>query len=148
VGNIFFGDDGFGVTVVQRLASEALPDWVKVADFGIRGIHLAYDLLDNGYETTILVDATARGGEPGTVYLIEPDLETLESPGDGSPDAHGLHPAAVFGLLRALGGMPGRVLLVGCEPSRTSEVMGLSAPVTLAVEEAVQVILTLVQREA
>jgi hydrogenase maturation protease len=70
IGNIFLGDDGFGVEVVRRLAEQPLPDWVQVADYGISGLHLAYDLL-GGYHTTILVDAASRGGEPGTVYVIE-----------------------------------------------------------------------------
>jgi len=147
VGNIFLGDDGFGVEVVKRLAAEPLPDWVRVVDFGIRGIHLAYDLLDAGYETTILVDATPRGGEPGTVYLIEPDLEALDTEGQGSPDAHGMNPEAVFGLLKTLGGTLKRVLIVGCEPAQTEEEIGLSAPVARAVEEAVQRILEIVQQE-
>ena len=72
VGNIFLGDDGFGTEVARRLARAGLPDWVRVADYGISGVHLAYDMAD-GYDTTILVDAAARGGEPGTVYVIEPD---------------------------------------------------------------------------
>ena len=148
VGNIFLGDDGFGVEVAQRLASETLPDWVRVADFGIRGMHLAYDILDNGYETIILVDTTARGGEQGTVYIIEPDLETCDGDAYGAADAHGMHVEAVFGLLRALGGMPGRVLIVGCEPARIAEEMGLSAPVAAAVTEAVRLLLHLVQRAA
>jgi hydrogenase maturation protease len=147
VGNIFLRDDGFGVEVVKRLAAETLPDWVQVADFGIRGIHLAYEILDNAYEMTILVDTTSRGEEPGTVYLIEPDLRGIDREGGGSADAHGMHPEAVFGLLRALGGIPGRVLLVGCEPARTTEGMGLSEPVTHAVEEAVKLILHIVRDE-
>lgn len=147
VGNIFLGDDGFGVEVAKRLASEPLPDWVRVADFGIRGIHLAYELLDEGYETTILVDATPRGGEPGTVYLIEPDLDRPDAEGGGSPDAHGMTPQAVFGLLKSLGGTPRRVCIVGCEPARTEEEIGLSEPVGRAVEQAVKLILDIVHRE-
>lgn len=72
VGNIFLGDDGFGVEVARRLAAEPLPEQVEVADIGVRGVHLAYQLLD-GYDTLVLVDATTRGGAPGTLYLIEPD---------------------------------------------------------------------------
>jgi hydrogenase maturation protease len=147
IGNIFLGDDGFGVEVAKRLASEALPDWVRVTDFGIRGLHLAYELLDTAYETTILVDVTPRGGTPGTVYLIEPDLATLDSGAYSSPDAHGMHPEAVFSFLRALGGTVGRVLIVGCEPARTAEEIGLSEPVARAVPEAVTLILNLIQRE-
>jgi hydrogenase maturation protease len=147
IGNIFLGDDGFGVEVAKRLAAKALPDWVRVTDFGIRGLHLAYELLDAAYETTILVDATPRGGAPGTVYLLEPDLATLDAGVYSSPDAHGMHPEAVFSFLRALGGTLGRVLIVGCEPARTVEEMGLSEPVARAVPEAVTLILNLIQQE-
>jgi hydrogenase maturation protease len=140
VGNIFLGDDGFGVEVAKRLAAEPVPDRVRIADFGIRGIHLAYELLERKYSTTILVDATPRGGKPGTVYLIEPDLD---APGAGevdSPDAHGMNPEAVFALLKSLGGDPGQVFIVGCEPARVEEEIGLSAAVAQAVEEAVGLI--------
>ena len=147
VGNVFLGDDGFGVEVANRLSSLALPEHVRVADFGIRGVHLAYELLERGYETTILVDATPRGGEPGTVYLLEPDLEHLGHGGADLADAHGMDPRAVFGLLARLGGTPGRVLIVGCEPARTEEEMGLSEPVSAAVDEAVRMILELLERE-
>jgi hydrogenase maturation protease len=147
VGNIFLGDDGFGVEVANRLSSMALPEHVRVADFGIRGVHLAYELLERGYETTILVDAVPRGGEPGTVYLIEPDLDRLGDEGPGLADAHGMDPRAVFALLKTLGGTPGRVLIVGCEPARTEEEMGLSAPAAAAVDEAIGMILGLLERE-
>ena len=147
VGNIFLGDDGFGVEVVKRLAAETLPDWVQVADFGIRGIHLAYEILDNAYEVTILVDTACRGGEPGTVYLIEPDLDGVDREECSSPDAHGMQPEAVFALLRTLGGMPGRVLIVGCEPAQTAEGMGLSESVNHAVDEAIKLILHIVRDE-
>lgn len=148
IGNIFLGDDGFGVEVTRRLAEEPIPDDVRVADFGIRGIHLAYELLDQQYETTVLVDATPRGGEPGTVYLIEPELESL---GVGNPDlsdAHGMTPEAVFGWLRTLGGTPGRVLIVGCEPQGTDELVGLSEPVAAAVEPAVRMILDILKKKS
>jgi hydrogenase maturation protease len=144
VGNIFLGDDGFGVEVIKHLTGQPLPDWVRVADFGIRGIHLAYELLDHGYDTLILVDATPRGGQPGTVYLIDIDLsEKMEAA--GSPDAHGMNPQAVFALLQSFGQPPPRIRLVGCEPARTEEAMGLSEPVQQAIAPAVQLILSLVQ---
>ena len=152
VGNVFLGDDGFGVEVVGRLRGRSLPAEVKVADFGIRGLHLAYELLDGGYETTILVDATARGGTPGTVYLLEPDPAALEAGATQAPrldaqaalGAHGITPDAVFRLLALLGGRPSsRVLVVGCEPSTVEEGMGLSPPVEKGVEEAVRLILDL-----
>jgi hydrogenase maturation protease len=143
VGNIFLGDDGFGVEVARRLAARELPAGVRVADFGIRGLHLAYELAEKRYETVILVDATPRGGEPGTVYLIEPDLDQLGEQAPSAADAHGMDPQTVFALLRTLGGRPGRVLIVGCEPATTEEGIGLSDPVAAAVEEAVTLILEL-----
>src|SRR6202030_732892 len=77
IGNIFLGDDAFGVEVVRRLAARKLPDAIRVVDFGIRGFDLAYALME-GYEITILVDATPRGGQPGTLYTIEPDLRSVQ----------------------------------------------------------------------
>ena len=175
VGNIFLGDDGFGVEVASRLATADLPDWVRVADYGISGMHLAYDLAE-GYESTILVDATPRGGEPGTVYVMEldtgvpsaaaapaappaPGAPATPAPatpasGPGAPvaasgvpllDAHGMQPDVVLGMLNLLGAEPGRVFLVGCEPASTDEGIGLSEPVSAAVDEAVRIVLDLVR---
>jgi hydrogenase maturation protease len=148
VGNVFLGDDGFGVEVARRLAGEPLPGWVRVADFGIRGVHLAYELLE-GYETAILVDASPRGEAPGTVYVIEPELDG--QPGPAFPDApgalvdgHGMEPDAVFALLKALGGDIPRLLVVGCEPAQVTERMGLSPPVAGAVDQAVAVVRELI----
>jgi len=149
VGNIFLGDDGFGVEVARLLATEDLPGWVRVADYGISGLHLAYDLA-NGYETTILVDATSRGDDPGTVYVIElsrsqPSGVAADSPGAGQLfDAHGMQPDVMFGVLDMLGAEAGRVLLVGCEPASVDHGIGLSPPVTAAVGEAVRVVKDLV----
>lgn len=143
VGNIFLGDDGFGVEVIQRLARETVPDWVHMEDFGIRGIHLAYDIYDSDYDGLILVDASPRGGTPGTVYLIEIDLKN-QTTADAA-DAHGMNPEAVFALLRSFGKFPPRVWLVGCEPAQLEEEMGLSQPVQQAVDEAVKVILRLMR---
>lgn len=141
IGNVFLGDDAFGVEVVKRLATAGLPPEVQVADYGISGLHLAYELL-SGYETTILVDAAPRGGEPGTVYLIEPD-----GGGDGSAgplDAHGMQPDVVLHLLRALGGDAERVLVVGCEPECVEEGIGLSPRVAAAVPRAIELVTELV----
>ena len=138
VGNVFLGDDGFGVEVANRLAGAEFPPGVKVADFGIRGVHLAYELLD-GYDALVLIDAVPRGEEPGTLYVIEPDLDAVEPSGvGGGPvmDAHGMAPEAVLALLLTLGGRLDRVWVLGCEPADVSERMGLSAPVAGAVEEA------------
>lgn len=144
VGNIFLRDDGFGVEVAKRLALETLPEWVRVVDFGIRGVHLAYEMLDGGYHTTIMIDATPRGEKPGTVYLIEPDLKKYQSQPPTSFDAHGMDPQVVFSTLQSLGGIPGRVLIVGCEPLESDEGIGLSDPVRRGVDEAIRLIHSLV----
>jgi hydrogenase maturation protease len=162
IGNIFLSDDGFGVEVAARLADTDLPDDVRVIDYGIRGMHLAYDLA-GGYDTAILVDATPRGGAPGTLYLIEPGSGS--DPGDTSAapprsgeesqaqvaspifDAHGMQPDVVLGMLDTLGGdRPGRILIVGCEPASVDEGMGLSEAVAAAVDEAAAVVLELVTK--
>jgi hydrogenase maturation protease len=150
VGNIFLSDDGFGVEVATRLAAIDLPDWVTVADYGISGMHLAYDVAE-GYETTVLVDATPRGQEPGTVYLMEldtakPSAAASSRPDRGIPllDGHGMQPDVVLGMLSMLGADAGRMLLVGCEPASTEEGIGLSAPVAAAVDEAVRIVLGLI----
>ncbi|MFE5587023.1 hydrogenase maturation protease [Kitasatospora sp. NPDC056531] len=145
VGNIFLGDDGFGVETVRRLSTHPLPDGVEVVDVGVRGVDLAYRLLD-GYRTAVLVDATCRGGAPGTVYLIEAAAGPLEVP---VLDGHRMGPDAVLALLATLaagtgGEAPGRVLVVGCEPASLEEGIGLSEPVAAAVEAAVQVVLRVV----
>src|SRR5580693_10227886 len=146
VGNIFLGDDGFGVEVAGRRAGAGLPDWVRVADYGISGMHLAYDLAE-GFETTVLVDASPRGERPGTVYVMELDAGRAQAADRGIPllDAHGMQPDVVFGMLDLLGAEAGRVLLVGCEPASIDERIGLSEPVTAAVDEAVRIVLDLVR---
>jgi hydrogenase maturation protease len=148
IGNIFLGDDAFGVEVVQRLSSRRLPDNVRVVDFGIRGFDLVYALLDS-YDVTILVDATPRGGVPGTLYTIEPDLSALnhlEAP-ETVIETHGMNPMRVLGLVKAMGGEFKRLLLVGCEPATLGPEagqMGLSTPVQAAVDGAVGVIESLI----
>ena len=150
VGNIFLGDDGFGVEVARRLGSETFPEGVDVADFGIRGVHLAYQLLE-GYDTFILIDAAARGEAPGTIFVIEPDFErpeTLQRTESGFLlDAHGMDPEMVLGILKDLGGKVGRVVIVGCEPADVSERMGLSEVVEQAIGEACTVVRRLIQEE-
>jgi len=140
IGNIFLQDDGFGVEVAKRLAHGELPEGVKVADFGIRGVHLAYEMLDGGYDMTILIDAAPRGEAPGTVYLIEPDLDNIDAQQSASMDAHSMDPQVVFATLKSLGGSPRRVLIVGCEPLVIDDGIGLSEPVGRAVEEAVRLV--------
>jgi hydrogenase maturation protease len=113
IGNIFLGDDGFGVAVANRLRDRPLPDGVDVRDFGIRGMDLAYALQED-YVAAILVDAAPRGEAPGTVSVIEPELDQHEV----TLDTHGLDPVRVLSLARALGRVPARVLVVACEPQR------------------------------
>jgi hydrogenase maturation protease len=146
VGNIFFGDDAFGVEVAGRLAGRPLPEGVRVVDFGIRGLDLTYALLDD-YEAVILVDAAPRGGAPGTLYVLEPEPAPDEP--DAAVELHTLDPAKVLRLARSLGGKVERVLLVGCEPRPPADddiQMGLSEPVQAAVAEAVPLIESLLGR--
>ncbi|HEV7893068.1 MAG TPA: hydrogenase maturation protease [Pyrinomonadaceae bacterium] len=150
IGNIFMADDAFGCEVARRLAAREWPEEVRVVDFGIRGFDLAYALMD-GYDVTIFVDATPRGGEPGTVYTIEPDLSELDSLGaEGmAVEPHGMNPLKVLGMVKALGGGFKRILLVGCEPETLGPEegqMGLSATVEAAVGEAVNVVESLVAK--
>ncbi|TXS48469.1 hydrogenase maturation protease [Streptomyces sp. uw30] len=149
IGNIFLGDDGFGVETARRLTGRHLPEHVEVLDVGVRGVHLAYQLLD-GYDTLVLVDATARGEAPGTLYVIEHD--GAGSTGEAVPaiDGHRMTPDTVLALLGTLcagtgGQPPRRVLVVGCEPASTDEGIGLSPPVSEAVPRAVRLIEELLQ---
>ena len=153
VGNVFLSDDGFGVEVVKRLRERGgLPAGVEVVDTGIRGMHLAYQLLD-GYDALVIIDATQRGGAPGTVYTLEHDLDA-PSTGEAALDGHGMDPAAVLDLLAGLAGSMGierpvgRVLVVGCEPAVLAEGIGLSPPVAAAVAPAARVVHTLVTKLA
>jgi hydrogenase maturation protease len=150
IGNIFLGDDGFGVEVVRRMAGRNLPAGVRVSDFGIRGFDLAYALQD-GYETTILVDACPHGQAPGTLYVIEPDLKALDDPDSPQAmvEAHAMNPMSVLRMARAMNIELKNVLLVGCEPETLGGEegqMGLSAPVEAAVDDAVKLVDSLVNR--
>ncbi len=135
VGNVFLGDDGFGVEVARRLAGTPLAPGIEVVDAGIAGLHLAYRLLE-GYDLVVAVDAVARGGAPGTVYVLEPPLDGGAA--QAQADAHAIDLQSVFAMVRAMGGRLGRVLVVGCEPASIEEGMGLSAAVQAAVEPAMQ----------
>lgn len=145
VGNVFRGDDAFGVEVVRRLAGRPLPAGVRVADFGTRGHDLAYAILD-GYDGVVLVDAAGRGGVPGTLYTLEPDPDAPQPV--GAIGTHGVDLPGVFGLVRAMGGRLPRLVLVGCEPAElgTDEdgALGLSRPVAAAVERAVELVAAVV----
>jgi hydrogenase maturation protease len=150
IGNIFLGDDAFGVEVVRRLASLKLPESVRVTDFGIRGFDLAYALQD-GYETTILVDACPHGEAPGTLYVIEPDLKSLDDPDAPQPvvEAHAMNPVAVLRMAKAMNIEVKNMLLVGCEPETLGGEegqMGLSATVEAAVDRAVKLVESAIER--
>lgn len=148
IGNIFLGDDAFGVEVVQQLAQRSLPKNVRVVDYGIRSYDLAYALMED-WELVILVDAISLGEPPGTICTIEPELPA----GADVPatfDAHTMNPIAVLQMVEALGGKAGRMLVVGCEPENVDAdeggQVGLSAPVRGAVDEAVRMVEELVSR--
>jgi hydrogenase maturation protease len=142
IGNIFLGDDAFGVEVAHVLLGRPLPEGVIVKDFGIRGFDLAYTLLDP-WDTVILVDATARGQAPGTLCLLEPDLATAET----TLNPHGMDPVQVLNLAASLGKISARVLVLGCEPQDFGDDiegrMGLSTPVQAAVNAAADQVLEL-----
>jgi hydrogenase maturation protease len=134
VGNLFLGDDGFGPEVARRLAAGTVPEGVRVVDYGIRGMHLAYDLLD-GYDALVLVDAIPGPGRPGELRVLEVRADDL---GEGAFDAHGMDPVTVLANLDALGGTLPRTFVVGCQPANLEEGIGLSAPVRDAVDPAVE----------
>jgi hydrogenase maturation protease len=148
IGNIFFGDDAFGVEVVAALTRGDLPEYVYAVDFGIRGYDLAYAIME-GYAATILVDITSRGQPPGRLYLMELNPEQIAKQEKKMPDGHGLDPVQVLRLVQSLGGQIGRLYLVGCEPAileREDGEIGLSEPVQTAVPQAVEMIRTLVKQ--
>lgn len=150
IGNIFLGDDAFGVEVVNRFAQRDLPDGVRAIDFGIRGLDLAYALMD-GADVTILVDACPRGGAPGDLYVVEPDLGSPDDSESAPPtvDAHSMNPTSVIRAARAMGGPLRKILLLGCEPQTLGPeegYMGLSDAVASAVERATALLDSVVKR--
>lgn len=148
IGNLFLGDDGFGVEVVRQLAERELPSGVDVVDFGIRGMDLAF-ALQRDYQTVIFVDTAARGEAPGTLSVIEP---ALPHDGEVSMDTHGMDPVKVLRLAREMGGITAHTLrVVACEPENVltgapdeDVVMELSGPVRAAIDEAARLVETLV----
>jgi hydrogenase maturation protease len=152
VGNIFLGDDAFGVEVVREMAGQPIPSEVRVVDFGIRGLDLTYALLED-YDAAILVDAAPRGQAPGTLYVIEPETPDRAACADLSRDdplvdAHGMHPEKILRLVVGMGGRLRHVLIVGCEPTpfdpEQDMDMSLSPPVQRAIPEAIQLIQSLI----
>jgi hydrogenase maturation protease len=148
IGNIFLSDDAFGTEVAHRLSGRALPDGVRVEDYGIRGVHLAYDLLE-GYDALVLVDAVPMGEPPGTLAVIQPEVAALSPStpeGGASPvvDAHTMSPDIVLATLTRLGGSVDRIVIVGCQPGNLDEGIGLSPVVQGAVVDAVDLCLEVV----
>ncbi len=151
VGNIFRGDDGFGVEVAARLVGRELPPEVRVVDFGIRSVHLVYELMA-GYDVLVLVDTVSQQeGPPGSLYLIEPDLEPATTGDDPLPevmlDPHDLSPGGVMALAPTLGGQVERILVVGVQPLDLDDGIGLSDPVRAAVGPAADLVVRTVEKE-
>ena len=146
IGNIFLGDDGFGCAVAQALADAPLPEGVEVRDYGVRGLDLAYDLA--GYDAVVLVDALPLEDAPGTVAVIEPELDDEAA----AIETHGMDPVRVLRLARELGSLPERTLVVGCRPLVVGDPDGdevlveLSPPVQAAVPAAVAQVRSLVEK--
>ncbi len=144
IGNIFLTDDGFGPEVVRRLAMREPSAWrtpesgvpVKVVDYGIRGLHLAYDVLD-GCSALVIVDAMPTSADPGVITVLEVGPDDV---GEGQFDAHGMNPVAVLANLQMLGGAIPPTYVIGCRPADVSEGMGLTVQVAAAVEEAMSVV--------
>jgi hydrogenase maturation protease len=147
IGNVFLGDDGWGVALADRLARRELPPGVDVVDYGIRGMDLAYAMADGGYDAVVLLDAVPRGEAPGTLYLIEPEVE----PDEVAIDTHGMDPVKVLALVQAIGASPPRTLVVGCEPANqlTGDVeefvVELAEPVRAALDEAERLVQSLLE---
>ena len=142
IGNAWLRDDGFGGAVAERLQARALPPGVTVADFGIGGLDLAYEVM-RGYDALVLLDVSHQGGEPGTLYVMEPDEDDVAAGiEDGELlDPHGMDPQTVLRFVRAVGGWPGRVVVIACEPAEVEEMgIGLSDEVAAAVERAVALV--------
>jgi hydrogenase maturation protease len=142
IGNAWLRDDGFGGQVARLLQASELPAGVTVGDFGTGGLDLAYEVM-RGYDALVLLDVSRQGGEPGTLYVMEPDEEDVKAGiEDGEMlDPHGMDPATVLRFVRAVGGWPGRVLVIACEPAEVEEIgLGLSDEVGAAVERAVGVV--------
>ena len=143
VGNVFFKDDAFGVEVAERLAREPFPADVRVADFGIRGVHLAYEIAGGAYDVVVFVDAVDRRAAPGELFVIEPERDVAGSP---VADAHSMELENVFAHVARLGGTTARFLLVGCQPADAGDGMGLSPAVAAAVPAAVRLVTELVRK--
>lgn len=146
VGNLWLKDDGFGAEVARRLEECTLPAGAHVFDFGAGGLNLAYEVM-RGYDALVLVDISRQGGEAGTLYVMEPDEDSVGGAiEDGEAiDPHGMDPQTVLRFVKAVGGWPGKVIVIACEPAVVEEMgIGLSEPVAAAVEGAVDLVLATV----
>jgi len=147
IGNAWLRDDGFGSEVAKRLEGHELPEGVSVFDFGSGGLDLAYEVM-RGYHGLVLVDVSQQGGKPGTLYVMEPDPEEIEGGiEDGEViNPHGMDPKTVLRFVKAVGGWPGKVVIVACEPGNVEEMgMGLTDEVSAAIDGAVKLVLEQVE---
>jgi hydrogenase maturation protease len=142
VGNAWLQDDAFGGECARRLEAQGVPSGVTVMDFGTGGLDLAYEIM-RGYDALVLLDASRQGGEPGTLYVLEPSMEELSGPiEDGDViNPHGMDPQTVLRFVGAIGGFSGRVVVIGCEPGEVDDVgLGLTPAIETAVERALQLV--------
>jgi hydrogenase maturation protease len=147
IGNAFLRDDGFGGQVAKRLEERELPEGVSVFDFGTGGLDLAYEVM-RGYHGLVLIDVSRQGEAPGTLYVMEPDEESVGGPiEDGEAiDPHGMDPQTVLRFVKAIGGWPGKVVVIACEPAAIEEMgWGLSDEVAGVVDDAVELVLKTVE---
>ena len=146
IGNAWLRDDGFGGEVARRLSERELPSGVSVCDSGTGGLALAYEVM-RGYDALVLVDASRQGGEPGTLYVMEVSEADVEAGiEDGAAlDPHGMDPQTVLRFIRSVGGWPGKVVVVGCEPAEVEDMgIGLTEPVAAAIDPAIELVLSTV----
>lgn len=141
IGNAWLGDDGFGSEVAKRLLGQEASGEVKILDFGSGGLDLAYEVM-RGYDALLMVDVSRQGGEPGTLYVMEPDPEEIEPIGDGEVvSPHGMDPLTVLRFVKTVGGWPGKIRIVACEPGNVEDLgIGLTPEVTAAIEGAVNLV--------
>jgi hydrogenase maturation protease len=147
VGNAWLRDDGFGGEVARRLERRELPDGVAVMDAGTGGLDLAYEVM-RGYEALVILDVSRQGGDPGTLYVIEPDEDSVAGAiEDGEViNPHGMDPQTALRFIKSVGGWPGRVIVIACEPADVEQMgWGLSEQVNDAVERAVQLVVDTIE---
>ena len=143
VGNAWLSDDGFGGEVARRLEARERPDGVTIFDAGSGGLELAYEVM-RGYHALVLIDVSAQGGEPGTLYVMEPEPDDIEGAvEDGDRiDLHGMDPRTMLRFVKMVGGWPGKVVVIACEPAEVEEIgLGLSPAVENAVENAIELVM-------